>query len=213
MNVLEDTIYHWIFSHCHNTYPEREEDDTTDEAEDGVLIPHAGDVVEDVDVVVHDPRVGVALVVRVDGHPQETLPLTTSDGEGRGRGEAGDHWHGDEVYQEAELEEAAQKDDDPGEEAQEDGVLRPVLGVDAGHQRHDGRGADGDVLAAAEHAVGEAAHEGGVEAVLGREPGHDGVGDALGDDGEADGEASDEVRDTGAEVIPRQPVQDWQLPA
>ena len=213
MNVLEDTIYHWIFSHCHKTYPEREEDYTADKAEDGVLIPHARDVVEDVDVVVHDPGVGVALVVRVDGHPQETLPLATSDGEGRGRGEPGDHGHGDEVYQEAELEEAAQQDDDPGEEAQEDGVLRPVLGVDAGHQGHDGRGADGDVLAATEHAVGEAAHEGGVEAVLGREPGHDGVGDALRDDGEANSEAGNEVRDTGAEVIPRQPVQDRQLPA
>ena len=50
----------------------------------------------------------------------------------------------------------------------------------AGHERHDGGGSDGDVLAAAEHAVHEAAHEGGVEAVLGRQPGNDGIGDTLG---------------------------------
>ena len=182
--------------YCHKTYPERKEDDGADQAEDGVLIPHGRDVVEDVDVVIHDPRVSVALVVSVNGHPQETFPLTTSDGEGGGRGEPGDHGDGDEVDEEAELEEAAQQDDDTGQEAQEDGVLGPVLGVDTGHQRHDGRGADGDVLkpvlsllymctvlshlAAPEHAVGEAAHKGGVQAVLGREPGHDGVGDTCG---------------------------------
>ena len=101
---------------------------------------------EDVDVVIHDPGVSVALVVSINGHPQEALPLTTGDGEGGGRGEPGDHRDGDEVDQEAELEEAAQQDDDTGQEAQEDGVLGPVLGVDTGHQRHDGRGADGDVL-------------------------------------------------------------------
>ena len=53
----------------------------------------------------------------------------------------------------------------------------------AGHERHDGGGPDGDVLAAAEHAVHEAAHEGRVEAVLGRQPGHDGIGDTLGQSG------------------------------
>ena len=68
---------------------------------------------EDVNVVVHDPSVGVALVVSINGHPQETLPLTTSDGEGRCRGEPSNHRDGDEVYQEAELEEAAYQDDDP----------------------------------------------------------------------------------------------------
>ena len=53
----------------------------------------------------------------------------------------------------------------------------------AGHERHDGGGSDGDVLAAAEHAVHEAAHEGGVEAVLGRQPGNDGIGDTLANKG------------------------------
>ena len=67
---------------------------------------------EDVDVVVHDPRVCVALVVSINGHPQETLPLTTGDGEGGGRGEPSNHRDGDKVYQEAELEEAAYQDDD-----------------------------------------------------------------------------------------------------
>ena len=57
------------------------------------------------------------------------------------------HYHRDrdEVDEEAELEEAAQQDDDAREEAEQDGVLRPVLGVHAGHERHDGGGADGDV--------------------------------------------------------------------
>ena len=49
-----------------------------------------------------------------------------------------------------------------------------------GHDGHDGGGADGDVLGAAEDAVAEAAHEGGVEAVLGGQARHDGVGDTLG---------------------------------
>ena len=48
-----------------------------------------------------------------------------------------------------------------------------------GHDGHDGGGADGDVLGAAEDAVAEAAHEGGVEAVLGGQAGYDGVGDTL----------------------------------
>ena len=96
------------------------------------------------------------------------------------------HYHRDrdEVDEEAELEEAAQQDDDAREEAEQDGVLGPVLGVHAGHERHDGGGADGDVLATPEHQVHEAAHEGGVEAVLGREAGHDGVGDPLRDEDE-----------------------------
>ena len=49
----------------------------------------------------------------------------------------------------------------------------------AGHERHDGGGPDGDVLDAPEDAVHEAAHEGGVEAVLGRQVGHERVGDTL----------------------------------
>ena len=73
------------------TYPQREEDDAADQTEDGVLRPHSGDVVEDVDIVVHHPGVGVALVGGVDAHAQETLPLAAGDGEGGGRGEAGDH--------------------------------------------------------------------------------------------------------------------------
>ena len=67
--------------------------------------------------------------------------------------------------------------------------------MDACHERHDGRGADGDILAAPEHAVGEAAHEGRVQAILWREVCDKGIGDALGDDGEADSEAGDEVGD------------------
>ena len=85
--------------------------------------------------------------------------------------------------------------------------------MDAGHERHDGRGADGDVLAAPEHAVGEAAHEGRVEPVLGRQPRHNGVSDTLRDDGEADSEAGDEVGDPRVEVISRQPVEDGELSA
>ena len=105
----------------------------------------------------------------------------------------------------------------------------------AGHERHDGGGPDGDVLAAPEHAVHEAAHEGGVEAVLGRQPGHDGIGDTLGqsevsiraandlsvpssywpahlgDDCEADCEAGDEVGDGEVEVVVGEPVRDGQL--
>ena len=50
----------------------------------------------------------------------------------------------------------------------------------AGHESHDGGGSDGDVLDAPEDAVHEAAHEGGVEAVLGRQVGHESVGDTLG---------------------------------
>ena len=57
------------------SYPQREEDGAAHEAEHCVLVADAGDVVEDVDVVVHDAGVGVALVVRVNGHPQQTLPL------------------------------------------------------------------------------------------------------------------------------------------
>ena len=57
------------------SYPQREEDGAAHEAEHCVLVADAGDVVEDVDVVVHDAGVGVALVVRVNGHAQQTLPL------------------------------------------------------------------------------------------------------------------------------------------
>ena len=45
------------------------------------------------------------------------------------------------------------------------------------HQRHDGGGPDGDVLGAPEHDVDEAAHEGGVEAVLRLQARHQRVGD------------------------------------
>ena len=161
----------------------------------------------------------VVLVLGEGVDAQEPLDLAAGDGDGGGRGEPRDYWHRDEVYQEAELEDAKQENNETGGEREEDSVVgAELLGLPLGehvpcHDSHDGGGADGDVLAAAEHAVGEAAHEGGVEAVLGREPGHDGVGDALRDDGEANSEAGNEVRDTGAEVIPRQPVQDRQLPA
>ena len=45
------------------------------------------------------------------------------------------------------------------------------------HERHDGGGPDGDVLGAPEHDVDEAAHEGGVEAVLRLQARHQRVGD------------------------------------
>ena len=48
------------------------------------------------------------------------------------------------------------------------------------HDRHDGCGTHSYFLAASEQGVHEAAHEGGVEAVLGREVGHERVGDTLG---------------------------------
>ena len=57
------------------SYPQREEDGAAHEAEHGVLVADTRDVVEDVDVVVHDAGVRVALVVRVYGHAQQTLPL------------------------------------------------------------------------------------------------------------------------------------------
>ena len=99
------------------------------------------------------------------------------------------------VDEEAELEEAAQQDDDAREEAEQDGVLRPVLGVHAGHERHDGGGADGDVLTGTKHTVNKTSHEGGVQAVLRRKTGNNSVGDTLGDDCQANSEAGDQVRD------------------
>ena len=85
-----------------------------------------------------------------------------------------------------------------------------MLGVHAGHEGHDGGGADGDVFARPEDTVNKTANKGGVEAVLGRQPGHHSVGDALGDDSQPDGEAGDEVRDGGVEVVLRQPLGDGQ---
>ena len=63
------------YSQATQAYPEREEDGAAHEAEHGVLVADTRDVVEDVDVVVHDAGVGVTLVVRVYGHAQQTLPL------------------------------------------------------------------------------------------------------------------------------------------
>lgn len=82
-----------------------------------------------------------------------------------------------------------------------------------GHESHDGGGPDGDVFAAPEHAVSEAAHEGRVKTVLGRQTGHNGVGDPLGDDGETDSETGDEVGDPRVEIISRKPVEDGELSA
>ena len=141
---------------------------------------------------------------------QQALPLPAGDGQRGRRGEAGNDGDGDEVDEEAELEEAAQEDDQPREEGEQHGVLRAVLGVHAGHQGHDGGGADGDVFAGPEHAVDETSHEGGVEAVLGRQPRHHGVGDALGDHSQPYCQAGDEVRYGGVEVILGQPPRDGQ---
>ena len=65
---------------------------------------------EDVHPGVDDAEVEVRLVVGGDGQPQQTLHLAGGDGERRGRGEARDHRHGDEVYQEAEPEERSQSE-------------------------------------------------------------------------------------------------------
>ena len=92
------------------------------------------------------------------------------------------------------------------------------------HERHDGGGPDGDVLGAPEHDVNEAAHEGGVEAVLRLQARHQRVGDTwqveclaqrwryddvtLRYDGEADGDPGDGVRHGVIQVVVRQPAQD-----
>ena len=80
---------------------------------------------EDVHPGVDDAEVEVRLVVGGDGQPQQTLHLcgedeldissltphlAGGDGERRGGGEARDHRHGDEVYQEAEPEERSQSE-------------------------------------------------------------------------------------------------------
>ena len=80
-----------------------------------------------------------------------------------------------------------------------------MLGVHAGHQGHDGGGSDGDVFTGPEDTVNKTSHEGGVEAVLRRQPGHHSVGDALGDHGQPDCQAGDQVRDGRVEVVLRQP--------
>ena len=85
------------------------------------------------------------LVVR-DGDTEEIAHLEAGDGHGSSRGEAGDDWEGDEVNEEAEMEEMTEEDEGPGEEGEEDGVLVTTLGVVPRHEGHDGGGADGDVL-------------------------------------------------------------------
>ena len=75
--------------------------------------------------------------------------------------------------------------------------------MDAGHQSHDGRGADRDVLRAPEDDVHEAAHEGGVESVLRLQARHNGVGDPLRYDGESDGDSGDEIGDGVIETVAR----------
>ena len=65
---------------------------------------------EDVHPGVDDAEVEVRLVVGGDGQPQQALHLAGGDGERRGGGEARDHRHGDEVYQEAEPEERSQSE-------------------------------------------------------------------------------------------------------
>ncbi len=49
----------------------------------------------------------------------------------------------------------------------------------ARHEGDDGGGADVETHGAAEDSVDEAAHKGGIEAVLGRQAGQHGVGDTL----------------------------------
>ena len=140
------------------------------------------------------------------GEAQQALHLAGCDGEGGRRGEAGYHGDGDEVYQEAKFEKTTGEYDAAGEEGQEYCVLGTVLGVDAGHQSHDGGGADGDIFTAPKDAVNETSHEGGVEPVLRREPSHHGIGDTLGDYSEANCEASDQIRDGRVQVILREPL-------
>ena len=137
------------------------------------------------------------------GEAQQALHLAGGDGEGGRRGEAGYHGDGDEVYQEAKFEKTTGEYDAAGEEGQEYCVLGTVLGVDAGHQSHDGGGADSDVLGAPEDDVHEAAHEGRVEAVLRLEACHDGVGDPLRYDGESDSDSSDEIGDGIIKTVAR----------
>ena len=84
-----------------------------------------------------------------------------------------------------------------------------MLGVHAGHQGHDGGGADGDVFTGAEDAVDETSHEGGVQAVLRWQPGHYGVGDTLGNHRQSHRQPGDQVRDGGVEVVLGQPLADW----
>ena len=57
--------------------------------------------------------------------------------------------------------------------------LYPDVAHLACHEGEDGDGSDGDVAGAAQEAVHEPAHKGGVEAVLRLQPGQPGIGNAL----------------------------------
>ena len=64
------------------------------------------------------------------------------------------------------LENSADEDDAAGEKCEQDGVDGPEGRVLGGHEGHDGRGADRDVLGAPEDGVHEASYERRVQAVL-----------------------------------------------
>ena len=134
---------------------------------------------------------------------QQALHLAGGDGQGGRRGEPGDHGDGNEVYQESKFEQTTYENDTAGEKCEEYCVLSTVLGVDACHQSHDGCWANSDVLGAAEDDVHEAAHERGVQSVLGLEARHNGVGDTLRYDGESHGDSGNKIRDGIVQTVAR----------
>ena len=133
---------------------------------------------EDINPLVNDPEVKVRLMICWNTETQETLDLAGGDGESCSWGEACDHWDGDEVNEEAESKETTEEDDDPGDECEEDGVLWTILSILTSHQRHDCRGSNSDVFAAAEYNVDKASHECWVETILRRQTCHESVGNA-----------------------------------
>ena len=97
------------------------------------MVADCGNVLEDVNVVVNNSGMSVALVMRINADTQQALPLATGNGESSCRGEASNNRDRDEVNEEAELQETTEENDDTGEKAEEDSVLWSILSVDTGH--------------------------------------------------------------------------------
>ena len=72
--------------------------------------------------------------------------LTAGNGDCRGRSESGNDRQWEEIDEETETKKSSDEDDDAGEEGEQHGVLRPVVGDLRRHQRHDRRRADVDVF-------------------------------------------------------------------
>ena len=128
------------------THPQSQQKEAGGEAEAGILPPQPLQVCGHVYPTVNHAEVQFRPLVVGDGETEEVVDLKAGDGDSGSGGEARDDWEGDELYEEAEMKNFTQEDDAAREEGEEDGVLVTSLGVDARHQGHDGRSADGDVL-------------------------------------------------------------------